>query len=303
MKLTAKLNDVFTTLSRLYRFSLIVLSAPVVLADYFHPDTGSEYGVGLTTKLRLVWQMMRNNGRIPTGSTFLEHLAIATKLLDIPADVDGRIVECGCYKGGSTANLSLVASVCGRRLDVFDSFEGMPKPTDEDEYHLLIDSGEIHAYTENSWQSSIDEVRANIAKWGDVSVCTFHKGYFDETMPDYQEECALVFLDVGLRTSAETCIEHLWPRLVDGGYLFTHDVKHIEISSLFFDAEWWRENVGSEPPGLIGAGNGLGLHPGSNGFSSLLGYAIKKPMEQGFERVDEVGASLNCVDTSISGDD
>ena len=40
--------------------------------------------------------------------------------------MEGVVVECGCFLGGSTANLSLVCEVVGRELIVYDSFEGLP---------------------------------------------------------------------------------------------------------------------------------------------------------------------------------
>jgi O-methyltransferase len=183
---------------------------------------------------------------------------------------------------------------------VFDSFEGMPEPTEVDERHVLLDSGEVHTYAEGWWRASVGEVERNVSRYGDRSVCEFVPGYFEESLPSFDADCALVFLDVGLRASAETCLEHLWPRLGDGCYLFTHDVKHVEISLIFFDAEWWRENLGCDPPGLIGAGNGLGLHPDANGFTSLLGYTVKNPPEEAFEEVAETGAA-NRVDASLLG--
>lgn len=293
------IQDAFEMLYRIYRLGLLVVAAPIVLADYFRPETGAEYDIGLGRKVLVAGQMARNNGRIPTGSTFLEHLVVATKILDIPEEMDGPVVECGCYKGGSTANLSLVADLCDRRLEVFDSFKGMPEPSKEDEAHLLVESEQVHTYSEDAWQASIEEVQENIERYGNPRVVTLHQGYFEETLPEFEEECALVFLDVGLRESAQTCLQHLWPRLVDGGYLFTHDVKHMEISSLFFDTGWWRQYLKREPPGLIGAGSGLGLHPGSNGFTSMLGYTIKNPPESEFKHVDETGRDMNCVDTSL----
>lgn len=299
--MTDRTDGALATLLRWYRLALIVLAAPVVFADYFRPSTGAEYDVGLAEKLLLLGRMARNNARIPTGSTFLEHLVVATKVLELPPDVDGRLVECGCYEGGSTANLSLVAGLVDRRLDVFDSFEGMPEPADGDETHVLVDSEQVHEYAEGSWRAAIEDVRANVAEYGDADVVTLHRGYFGETLPEYDEACALVFVDAGLRESAETCLEHLWPRLVDGGYLFTHDVKHAEISSLFFERSWWHERLDRDPPGLVGAGNGLGLHPGPNGFTSMLGYTVKNPDRAAFERVAETGSGSNCVDTSLTG--
>lgn len=286
-------NTLFATVARLYRLALIVLTAPVIFAEYLDPQTGDEYDVGLLDKSRLIVQMMRNNARITTGSTFLEHLVIATRILKLPADTEGAIVECGCYKGGSTANLSLVAGLCDRSLHVFDSFEGMPTPSEDDRTHVLVESRERHTYAENSWRASVEEVRTNVSKYGDPTTCTLHAGYFEDSLPDFDEQCALIFLDVGLRESAETCIENLWPLLVDDGYLFTHDVKHMEISTLFFDTEWWRDHLRAEPPGLVGAGNGLGLHPGPNGFTSLLGYIVKNPEGVAFEQVEENGAGVN----------
>ncbi|MCO8244176.1 MULTISPECIES: TylF/MycF/NovP-related O-methyltransferase [unclassified Haladaptatus] len=294
MKQTAR--AAIAAISRLYRFALLVASMPVVLAEFFRPETGAEYGVGFLDKVVLAARMARNNVEIQTGSTFLEHLVIATKVLTIPPDVEGSLVECGCYKGGSTANLSLVAGLCDRPLEVFDSFEGMPEPNENDREHTLIKSEQVHTYDEDSWGAPIEEVQENIARYGDISVCRFHPGYFDRSMPSFEEPCALVFLDVGLRESAETCLEHLWPLLVSGGYCFTHDVKHMEISTLFFDADWWRETLDREPPGLVGAGSGLGLHPEHNGFGSLLGYIVKDPTASMYELVAEDGEDENCVE-------
>lgn len=293
------IHGLLASLYRLYRLALLVASAPVVLAEYFHPKTGTDYGVGLPTKLVVAAKMIRNNRRIPTGSTFVEHLVIATEILQVPADIEGVVVECGCYKGGSTANLSLVAGLCDRELAVFDSFEGMPKPGEVDREHTLVHSGQVHEYEAGSWRATYEEARTNVARYGDRSACTFHVGYFEETLPDFDEPVVGGFLDVGLRESAETCLEHLWPRLAEGCVLFTHEAKHVELVSLFFDREWWREHLGCEPPGLVGAGSGLGLHPGSNGFSSLLGYAVKSPESLDLRRVSETGEGENCVDGRV----
>ncbi|WP_129114081.1 TylF/MycF/NovP-related O-methyltransferase [Halegenticoccus tardaugens] len=291
-------RNAVATLAKLYRLALLVLSTPVVLGEYFARETGAAYGVGFTKKCELAGRMLLNNTRIPTGSSFVEHLIIATQILNLPPERDGVVVECGCYMGGSTANLSLAAGACDRKLVVFDSFEGMPEPTDVDRAHVLIGSKEVHTYDEGSWRGSLGTVRRNVTAYGDVSACEFRKGYFEETMADFDEPVALAFLDVGLRRSAETCLEHLWPLLDREGYLFTHDVKHMEIASLFFDAEWWREHLDCDAPGVVGAGSGVGLHPKTNGFGSLLGYTVKEPELRSFTRVEEDGAETYRVGAS-----
>lgn len=288
-------HRLFGLVAKAYRLGLLAASLPVTLGEFFRPETGAAYGVDLPTKLLLVARMARNNLAIPTGSSFVEHLVIATKALRIPAEREGCLVECGAYKGGSTANLSLVAALCGRELVVFDSFEGMPEPDDDDREHLLIASEQRHTYDADAWAAPLSEVRANVDRYGELSACRFEAGYFAETMPAFDEPVALAFLDVGLRSSAETAIEALWPLLAEGSYLFTHEAKHMEIATLFFDREWWAEHLDTSPPGLVGAGSGLGLHPSDNGFSSLLAYTVNTPARETFETVADDGRA-NVVD-------
>lgn len=278
-----------------YRLGLLALSLPIILGEFFRPETGSEYGVDTPAKLRLVARMVRTTLAVPTGSSFVEHLVIATKALAVPADREGCLVECGAYKGGSTANLSLVAGLCGRELVVFDSFEGMPDPDETDREHTLIASEQVHTYAADAWDAPLSEVQDNVERYGELSACRFEAGYFAETMGEFDEPVVVAFLDVGLRSSAETAVAELWPLLDDGGYLFTHEAKHMEIATLFFDAAWWADRLDDSPPGLVGAGSGLGLHPGDNGFSSLLAYTIKHPDYEAFREVTDDGRE-NVVD-------
>jgi len=278
-----------------YRLGLLALSLPIILGEFFHPETGSEYDVDTPTKLLVVARMARNNLAIPTGSSFVEHLVVATKGLTVPAEREGVFVECGAYKGGSTANLSIVADLCGRELVVFDSFEGMPEPEAADRQHLLLASKQVHTYETGAWGAPQSAVEANVDRYGELSACRFEAGRFEETMPAFDEPVVCAFLDVGLRSSAETAMGELWPLLTDGSYLFTHEAKHMEIATLFFEHEWWADRLDTTPPGLVGAGSGLGLHPSDNGFSSLLAYTIKNPDRETFRDVGDDGRA-NVVD-------
>ncbi|HKV40003.1 MAG TPA: TylF/MycF/NovP-related O-methyltransferase, partial [Blastocatellia bacterium] len=178
---------------------------------------------------------------------------------------------------GSTANLSLVCALSQRILEVFDSFQGLPEPSAQDRSHKLLGVSEIHTYQKGSWAGTLEEVKGNIARFGQISVVRFNQGYFDQTLPHFSGKCAFAFLDVDLVDSLETCVRWLWPLMADGGYVFTHEAPHYEIASFFYDKEWWQVNLGCDPPGLVGAGNGLGLFAGTGGFHSDIGYTIKNP--------------------------
>ncbi len=248
---------------------------PVVAHEFFSGDTGREYGVGFFKKLYFLVLTIRNNIRVESASNFLYHLIMAGKILQIPKDLPGDLVECGSFKGGSAVNLSRLASWTGRRLHLFDSFEGLPAPKEGDKEHLVLSEMQFHTYEGGAYAGSLEEVKGNIRKYGVLDVCEFHKGYFNETLPGWDANLVFAYVDADLTSSVRDCLKYLWPLLQDGSYLFTDEAHHNEIAGLFYDPAWWESEQHSTPPGLVGGGNGLGLllHPG--GFRSSLGFTAK----------------------------
>jgi O-methyltransferase len=252
-----------------------VLVLPVVAREYFSREAGQEYGVGLLTKIRLLFIMIRNNFRVLSASNFLYHLMMAGKILRIPKDLEGALVECGCYKGGSAVNLSHLASLCGRRLHLFDSFEGLPPPAEGDGEHLVLSELQVRTYDRGAYAGSLDEVKENLRRFGVLGVCEFHRGYFKDTLPKFDEPVVFAYIDADLTQSVKDCLLHLWPRLRQGCFLFTDEAHHNQVAGLFFDPSWWMTEMHAKPPGLVGAGNGLGLLLRPGGFGSSLGFTAK----------------------------
>ncbi len=259
------------TLLTLYRRCLQWLSLPIILNSFFTSSVGREYGVNFFAKCLLLYRFIRNTRHIPTVSSWYEHLLIAQTILNLPPKTPGIIVECGAYKGGSSANLSLVCALTGRQLVIFDSFAGLPQPQPIDTRHHCPSLGEIHTYTQGAFTGSLSEVKRNLKLFGNLSVCTLIPGYFASTLPKFVrhgQPIACIFTDVDLIQSLKTCLRWLWPKLVKGGYWFTHEAQHLEIAQLFFDRSWWRTHLHQNPPGLVGAGSGIfvGLTPTALGF-------------------------------------
>jgi O-methyltransferase len=251
------------------RRSLMLFYAIHFLADR---KAGEPYSIGAFARFRLLLKILRNRRHILTLSSPLEHLEMAAAILSIPPSVKGDVIECGCYLGGSTANLSLVCSLVGRRLVVCDSFAGLPVPSPEDRAHYAVFTGHTDLYEEGRFTASLDEAKANISHYGDLDTCDFVVGYFEDTLPGLGRNYVMAFLDVDLVSSLEPCVTSIWPNLADGCRVYVHEARSLALVSLFFDKAWWAERLGQEAPGFVGAGTGLPLSPI---WGSEIGYAQK----------------------------
>lgn len=124
--------------------------------------------------------------------------------------VRGGLVECGCFKGFSTCCLSQACAAIGMTMDVFDSFAGLP-------------SSESGYYEVGDFCGTADEVMDNLRTFGQPSVVRFHKGFFSETIPTFDQPIACLWMDVDL-TSSATDVVQLLPRLPNVSCVFTHEV-------------------------------------------------------------------------------
>lgn len=181
-------------------------------------------------------------------------LSFVTAMLKMPKGIEGVIIEAGCFKGGSTAKFSLVARYLQRELVVFDSFEGLP---DNSENHETTISGSSIKdwFKAREFCGSLDEVKSNVSKYGDISVCRFVKGWFDNTLPVFNEKICAAYLDVDLASSTRTCLQHIYPKLVPGGVLVSQDGDFPLVIDVFKDDNFWRQTVGCEKPLIRGLGS------------------------------------------------
>jgi O-methyltransferase len=172
-------------------------------------------------------------------------------------DVRGDIVLCGVFKGGSAAKLSVLARQTGRKLYVCDSFQGLPDVPESKSTFVGYGDQPSYVFGAGEYQGSLAEVRDNIARTGELDVCTFVEGWFADSLPTLAVQPALVFIDVDYISSARDCLRALWPKLAAGGLWFTHEAMFLHYLEGLMDAKWWQEHLGQAPPLLVGAGSGL----------------------------------------------
>jgi O-methyltransferase len=149
--------------------------------------------------------------------------------------LSGAIVECGVYKGGSAAVMTMAASA-PRKTWLFDSFEGLPEPTAEDgemavEYSGHRTGGALEPI--GQCVGPLDVVKelffGKLAI--DPSRIEIRQGWFQDTLPNACKEIgpiAVLRLDGDWYDSTKVCLDHLYDLVVAGGFVIIDDYGYWE---------------------------------------------------------------------------
>jgi O-methyltransferase len=146
--------------------------------------------------------------------------------------IPGDIVECGVWRGGSMHAAARTLAEEGdtsRELHLFDTYEGMPPPTDKDLRHDGTPAAELLATRSRDhsvWAvATLEDVQEGFTHVPyPAERIHFHKGLVEETIPDRApEQIAILRLDTDWYESTRHELEHLYPRLSRGGVLLIDD--------------------------------------------------------------------------------
>jgi O-methyltransferase len=148
----------------------------------------------------------------------------------IARGIPGAVVECGVWRGGSSMAAALTMQRLGECRDVylFDTFEGMPRPTDADvDYAGRAELPTWDPVNRNT-RVDIDSVRAAMRSTGYPDEHTsLVKGSVEDTVPEAApQEIAVLRLDTDWYESTRHELHHLYPRLSQGGVLIIDDYGH-----------------------------------------------------------------------------
>jgi len=125
------------------------------------------------------------------------------------------------------ARTLLDMAVSDRDLYLFDTFEGMSAPTEEDRDHrgeaaaVRFTRTRVGEDSADWCRAGIVDVRANLDRTSyPCDLLHMVKGKVEETIPQHAPDpIALLRLDTDWYESTKHELEHLWPRLVPGWYL------------------------------------------------------------------------------------
>jgi len=173
---------------------------------------------------------------LPFTMTPVERILCLIQAVDYIIDekIPGDFVECGVWKGGSVITAALTflrARDISRKIYLYDTFEGMPPPTDDD-----VDTDGISASRHLSTQprstdnhywayAPFEMVRSNVLSTGyPADRFEFIKGRVEDTIPKtIPKKISLLRLDTDWYESTMHELIHLYPLLESGGILILDD--------------------------------------------------------------------------------
>lgn len=181
--------------------------------------------------------MAKVKGLTATGPGRMVGLIDAVKYV-VANRIEGAIIECGVWRGGSSMLAALTLLELGdtaRDLFLFDTFEGMSPPSDKDvmfdgtKAKDVLDASERREELDNYWCiGSVENVRGNMLSTGyPEKHIHLVKGKVEDTIPRHApEKIALLRLDTDWYESTKHELEHLYPRLAPHGVLIIDDYGH-----------------------------------------------------------------------------
>lgn len=267
-------------LLKLISFLFSKVHNPIVF-DFIYNPIGEQYGLNKKKRINILKKIIKIIQNIDSATSLETQITLAKYLLSLKKNKKGFIVECGCFKGASTATLSIISKIIDRKLIVYDSFEGLPKSANKTIANFVHLKSKEN-YRKGMYRGTLNTVKNNIALYGNLDVCVFRKGLFNKSLPYHNEKIEFLFMDVDLPISTEICIKFLWKNLIDDSYVFTDDSCDMDNIKIWFDNQWWEKNLKIKAPGYIGSGCGLPLNYKYSG----LGYAIKKPNKIKYKKIN-----------------
>ncbi|MBJ6749695.1 TylF/MycF/NovP-related O-methyltransferase [Geomonas anaerohicana] len=156
----------------------------------------------------------------------------------------GCYVECGVWKGGSVGLMALANLRYGRTrrmIHLFDSFQEICEPD------VLVDGAravnEVKKHSTGGVSGKLQPLTGIYDSFGgpgtlegnkdllegvigyDPGFLQYHQGWFQETLPLVKDigEIAILRLDGDWYASTKVCLEHLYDKVVTGGFIIIDD--------------------------------------------------------------------------------
>lgn len=216
---TEDLEQLRAAYLELLKLSLCDLAGPSTTSVWKHTDGtllsrdlgADEFGIRVAG---VDWPL---HGTTMAGLQRLDDLQACVEAV-VRDGVEGDLIEAGTWRGGASILMRATLDALGddRTVWVADSFQGFPTA---DEELAPIDYLAV----------SIDDVRANFARFGYERGVEFVEGFFEDTLPGLAgRRWSVVRLDGDTYEATWTTLQALYPGLAAGGYVIVDDYGALE---------------------------------------------------------------------------
>ena len=173
-------------------------------------------------------EALRATTSCPTPVRRRYRLMYLVELLDSTSDVDGLVVECGCYLGLSSYVLCSFLqrrdpAFDGNGYHIFDSFEGLSEPTaDDDIPDDWRNAKQLHQMTKaGHFAAPLVAVKENLKEFAGI---TYHPGWIPASFTGLPvSSYRFVHVDVDLYDPTLDTLAYFYPRLAPGGLIVSDD--------------------------------------------------------------------------------
>lgn len=211
--------------------------------------TNNPFEIGMEEEFKNIYFKAQPYTMTPLQRMYALHKA--TQYV-IDNNIQGDIVECGVWKGGSmmvSALTLLNRNNTDKKLYLYDTFAGMSKPTENDK-PIVTKKDTMTRWNEmqdegfNNWDySPLEEVKKNVFSTNyPQEKISFIKGKVEDTIPqNLPEKISILRLDTDWYESTYHELVHLFPKLSIGGVLIIDDYGHWDGARRAVD-QYFKEN-------------------------------------------------------------
>ncbi|MCL2085783.1 TylF/MycF family methyltransferase [Candidatus Saccharibacteria bacterium] len=173
---------------------------------------------------------------------------ILTELRGVLArGVFGDVVELGCYEGDTSIELAHILKGSGRKLFLYDSFEGLPEKTKEDNSSL----GE--SFKPGELLASKGKIIKRF-KHSNLPLPIIKKAWFNNlSSTDLPDQIAFALLDGDFYSSIKDSFSLLHGKLSPGAVIIVDDYSNLALPGAKRATDEWLASNPSAPLSQIGA--------------------------------------------------
>lgn len=160
-------------------------------------------------------------------------------------DIPGDLVECGVFMGGSCMIMAetLKHHNTNRTIWMFDTFDGVPSPNDEDvtpegtSLKQWYEEQKLDDNNESKWcYSALDTVKDNFKECDYTGAVNFVIGNVEDTIPTIGlSNIALLRIDVDLAKPTRHVLDNFYSLISTNGHLILDDYGHFPAVKMTVD--------------------------------------------------------------------